>query len=219
MNMIHPVDHTSLIYNQSQPINNSHIDPTLHDHLYSHQSQEVADAILHNTDYNAESQLPVEMDEATASAIKASIDNSHAQQHAHYHEQDRLDAGFDDYNFLPGEEENPTISPAPQHAPFDKPNRIEGTTPCPEHFHFSSRAEFDLWFAGETSWCHFVQRRSTTPDTRAEERMKMRIRAYERALAGELKTHRCNHMDLADAYSYAARGSSGGATTQDPTSE
>jgi hypothetical protein len=46
-----------------------------------------------------------------------------------------------------------------------------------------NRAEFDVWFEGESSWCHFVQRRTTTPEKRAEERLRARIKAHERMLA------------------------------------
>lgn len=67
-------------------------------------------------------------------------------------------------------------------APFSRPTR-DDNTPHPELLAFSNRAEFDVWFEGESSWCHFVQRRTTTPEKRAEERLRARIKAHERLLA------------------------------------
>ncbi|BEJ11383.1 hypothetical protein CspHIS471_0108050 [Cutaneotrichosporon sp. HIS471] len=67
-------------------------------------------------------------------------------------------------------------------APFSRPQR-DDTTPHPELLSFTNRAEFDVWFEGESSWCHFVQRRTTTPEKRAEERLRARIKAHERMLA------------------------------------
>lgn len=67
-------------------------------------------------------------------------------------------------------------------APFSRPQRGD-TTPHPELLVFANRAEFDVWFEGESSWCHFVQRRTTTPEKRAEERLRARIKAHENMLA------------------------------------
>lgn len=70
-----------------------------------------------------------------------------------------------------------------QFAPFSRPIRTEGQTPHPEMLAFTNRAEFDVWFEGESSWCHFVQRRTTTPQKRAEERLRARVKAHEKMLA------------------------------------
>ncbi|GFZ48565.1 hypothetical protein JCM24511_06313 [Saitozyma sp. JCM 24511] len=76
----------------------------------------------------------------------------------------------------------PITNPTIHLAPFSRPER-DDDSPHPEHIHFPTKAEFESWFAGEDSWCHFVQRRVTTPEKRSEERAKARIRAHERALA------------------------------------
>jgi hypothetical protein len=78
----------------------------------------------------------------------------------------------------------PITNPTIHLAPFSRPDR-DDDSPHPEHIRFPTKAEFESWFAGEDSWCHFVQRRVTTPEKRSEERAKARIRAHERALAGE----------------------------------
>ncbi|WWD19538.1 hypothetical protein CI109_103999 [Kwoniella shandongensis] len=105
----------------------------------------------------------------------------------------------------PGEEDNPlTDETATIYlAPFSKPERgID--TPFPEHYLFQSRTQFEKWLEGESSWCHFVQRRTTTPDKRSAERLQARIRAYQRsleamtpeekALTAPLKTRRRNRV-------------------------
>ncbi|WVQ84339.1 hypothetical protein IAT38_006491 [Cryptococcus sp. DSM 104549] len=104
---------------------------------------------------------------------------------------------------IPGEERSPIPSPPPAPAPFARPDRTDAT-PNPVHYVFTGRAEFDEWLEGENSWCHFVQRRTTTPDKRSAERLQARIRAYnktleamtpeERALAAPLKTRRRNRV-------------------------
>lgn len=76
---------------------------------------------------------------------------------------------------------NPTASLAP----FIKPERSEDT-PHPEQIYFANRDDFEEWLKGESSWCHYVQRRVTNPEKRAEERLKARVRAHERAVEGEL---------------------------------
>ncbi|KAL1409967.1 hypothetical protein Q8F55_003966 [Vanrija albida] len=76
----------------------------------------------------------------------------------------------------------PLITPPAHIAPFSRPQR-DDNTPHPEILAFANRAEFEVWFEGESSWCHFVQRRTTTPEKRAEERLRARIKAHERMLA------------------------------------
>ncbi|KAL7418310.1 hypothetical protein Q5752_006768 [Cryptotrichosporon argae] len=75
-------------------------------------------------------------------------------------------------------------SPAPQIylAPFARPDRDE-STPHPLEMTFATRPEFEQWLEGESSWCHFVQRRFTTPEKRAEERLRARVKAHERLVA------------------------------------
>ncbi|EIW72270.1 hypothetical protein M231_04954 [Tremella mesenterica] len=67
-------------------------------------------------------------------------------------------------------------------APYDRPERGDDT-PHPVKYAFDTRAEFQVWFEGESSWCHYVQRRKTNPEKRAEERMKTRVKNYEKNLA------------------------------------
>jgi hypothetical protein len=80
--------------------------------------------------------------------------------------------------------EDAVTNPASHLAPFVKPQRGPDT-PHPEQLLFTSRMEFDHWLSGESSWCHYVQRRVTNPEKRADERLKARMRAHERTLAGE----------------------------------
>lgn len=72
--------------------------------------------------------------------------------------------------------------PPPHIAPFSRPTRREGAVE-PEYMVFTSRDTFESWLGGESSWCHFVQRRTTTPEKRAEDRMKARVRTYEKSLS------------------------------------
>jgi hypothetical protein len=76
-------------------------------------------------------------------------------------------------------------NPVSHMAPFIRPQRGDDT-PHPEQFLFKGRDDFEEWLSGESSWCHYVQRRVTNPEKRAEERLKARMRAHERALAGKL---------------------------------
>lgn len=76
-------------------------------------------------------------------------------------------------------------------APFIKPQR-DAASPHPEQILFATRGAFEEWLKGESSWCHYVQRRVTNPEKRADERLKSRIRAHERALAGKLALTVCS---------------------------
>ncbi|KAI9633924.1 uncharacterized protein MKK02DRAFT_38596 [Dioszegia hungarica] len=79
-----------------------------------------------------------------------------------------------------------TLPPQPNlHYPLVRPQR-DDNTPYPEEHVFPTKAEFDVWMAAESSWCHYVQRRITNPEKRADERAKARDRAHERKLAGEV---------------------------------
>ena len=77
-------------------------------------------------------------------------------------------------------------NPVSNMAPFIRPQRGDDT-PHPEQFLFKGRDDFEEWLSGESSWCHYVQRRVTNPEKRAEERLKARMRAHERTLAGKLR--------------------------------
>jgi hypothetical protein len=95
-------------------------------------------------------------------------------------------------------------NPVAHLAPFVKPQRGDDT-PHPEQLLFRSRGEFDEWLGGESSWCHYVQRRVTNPEKRAEERLKARLKAHERTLAGKSTK---NLIFAGADPSYDARGSS-----------
>lgn len=58
-------------------------------------------------------------------------------------------------------------------------------TPHPEEFSFATKQEFETWIEGELCWCHYIQRRVTTPQKRAEERVRAREKAYEKKMACE----------------------------------
>lgn len=78
---------------------------------------------------------------------------------------------------------HPSVNVAIAHvAPLTRPNR-DDQTPHPEILDFQCRADFEQWFQGESSWCHFVQRRTTTPEKRAKERLRARIKAHEKMLS------------------------------------
>ncbi|OCF38142.1 hypothetical protein I316_00366 [Kwoniella heveanensis BCC8398] len=108
------------------------------------------------------------------------------------------------FDAKPGEEAEPITDPILYLAPFNKPHRDEATTPHPEYYLFASREKFRQWLEAESSWCHYVQRRTTTPDKRSAERFQARLRAYnrqlesmtpeERAAAHPLKTRRRNRV-------------------------
>ncbi|ORX40698.1 hypothetical protein BD324DRAFT_654461 [Kockovaella imperatae] len=119
------------------------------------------------------------IDDATVTAIKQSL--SEAQAHADRQAQEIDGKSGSSQSGQLGSEGNPIINPTVHLAPFSKPERAEGAL-CPEHYKFPSKAEFDIWLAGESSWCHYVQRRTTTPQQRADERMRARVKAHERAL-------------------------------------
>ncbi|OCF61215.1 hypothetical protein L486_00861 [Kwoniella mangroviensis CBS 10435] len=99
-----------------------------------------------------------------------------------------------------GTEGNPIPNPTLHIAPFSKPDRQIGSTPLPLYLQFPNKGQFLRWLDAENSWCHFVQRRTTTPDKRSAERLQSRIRAHnksmeamtpeERAAAPPLKTRR-----------------------------
>ncbi|WWC64684.1 uncharacterized protein I303_107295 [Kwoniella dejecticola CBS 10117] len=82
----------------------------------------------------------------------------------------------------PGQEHNPIPDPPLHIAPFSRPSRTVEDTPLPLFLTFGSRPDFLRWLDAESSWCHFVQRRTTTPDKRSAERLQARIRAHERSL-------------------------------------
>jgi hypothetical protein len=151
------------------------------------------------------------LDDAAVSAIKASLSQAQAQAHAHSHANDTAagnnehvdattpgnvnehehldpslaDAGRDGHHNVAGrtgDEESPTVNPPVHHAPYSRQVRDE-SMPHPEHIQFDNRTMFEEWLEGERSWCHLVQRRTTTPEKRAEERIKARIKAHEKMIA------------------------------------
>lgn len=129
------------------------------------------------------------LDDAAVSAIKASLSQAQAASRA----QDRIDsstidgpANLDtiDEDNRTGTEDNPIANPETHIAPYSRVIR-DDDWPLPEHQTFTTREMFTEWLEGESSWCHFVQRRTTTPQKRAEERVRGRIKAHEKMLMGE----------------------------------
>lgn len=160
------------------------LDPTLGD--------DSADLFLpeepeHDT-INAHRDDVTTLDDAAVSAIKASLSQAQAASRA----QDTVEAttintqangdGLTDHRR--GSEENPVINPELHVAPYSREVR-DDDTPLPQHLTFQTRTMFDEWLEAECSWCHFVQRRTTTPEKRAEERVKGRIKAHEKLLLGK----------------------------------
>jgi len=125
------------------------------------------------------------LDDAAVSAIKASLSQAQAQAKAsRVHPRAEGSGGNGEKT---GQEDNPTVDPPIHTAPYSKPDRDDATTPNPEHILFTTRYLFNVWLEGESSWCHFVQRRTTTPEKRAEERMKARIKAHEKMIMSEYR--------------------------------
>ena len=136
-----------------------------------------------------------DLDEATASAITATLAEAHAQE---AEEQARAEAEAaaavaaaaaanedddlkDDEDVVHGG--GAVSQPTVHSAPFNRPKRGQDT-PCPELYVFANKAEFNVWLEGESSWCHYVQRRNTNPDKRAEERLRARQKAHAARIAG-----------------------------------
>jgi hypothetical protein len=129
---------------------------------------------------NHDDHLEAGLDDAAVSAIKASLSQAQAQADLHHANGSNTVATA----YGAGTEENPIENPTIHMAPYSRPERGEGT-PHPEYMVFPMREMFLDWLKGESSWCHFVQRRTTTPAKRAEERMKARLKAHEKMLMGE----------------------------------
>lgn len=85
---------------------------------------------------------------------------------------------------VPGSERQPLFSPGPSFAPYFKPQRDE-STPHPLYIHFAARSEFEYWLQGEDSWTHYVLKRYTTPQMRADQRLRAREKAHAAQLASE----------------------------------
>lgn len=114
--------------------------------------------------------------------------------------------------------EDAVHNPSTNLAPFIKPQRQEDS-PHPEQIYFAARDDFEEWLKGESSWCHYVQRRVTNPEKRADERLKARIRAHERALAGKLMDLFLPKVSLLTSDSYGSRSTSIGSTPKTSAKE
>ena len=69
-------------------------------------------------------------------------------------------------------------------AMYGRPIR-DHLTPHPEEMEFATRSEFETWLEGELAWCHYIQRRITNPQKRAEERARARDREWANTYASE----------------------------------
>lgn len=119
-------------------------------------------------------------DDAAVSAIKASLSQAQAQADL----ANNTLTGIIENQDLIGTEDHPIENATVHMAPYSRAERTE-SSPHPEHLLFPIKEMFMEWFDGEKSWCHYVQRRTTTPAKRSEERIKARLRAHEKMLMGE----------------------------------
>lgn len=126
------------------------------------------------------------LDDAAVRAIKASLSQAQARQESETSELEGEET-VNPEDLRWGDKDKPIHNPPVHMAPYSKPDRNE-ETPHPEHMTFDNRSEFESWLQGESSWCHFVQRRTTTPHKRAAERAKAREKAHEKALMSESRT-------------------------------
>ena len=154
------------------------IDPTLSaedaaEYFLNHTGDEKPDTADVEETFDADA-IPVDqdIDDATVIAIKESLSQAQARDEALQKTEGKT-----------GDAENPTRNPPSFYAPFAKFEREEDT-PNPENIVFDDRAKFNEWLGGESSWCHFVQRRTITPERRAEERLKARKKAHDKAVSG-----------------------------------
>jgi hypothetical protein len=85
--------------------------------------------------------------------------------------------------------------------PYVRPQRDE-STPYPLLETYESKADFEVWLAEESSWCHYVQRRVTNPEKRAEERARARDKAFDKKLASKLPA---SHISIADCQVWSRR--------------
>jgi hypothetical protein len=169
------------------------IDPSLNDvgHLHQHsQDHEDDELFLPAYPQEGDHEHDSRAEEDAVTAIKNSLSRSQAHE-AYSTTLDDIagpsthlgDTDLENDASRPlGSESNPRINPEPHIAPHSRSVRDVNTHAHPEWLVFPDRAAFEGWFAGESSWCHYVQRRTTTPQKRAEERIKGRIKAYEQSL-------------------------------------
>lgn len=166
----------------------SNLDPSLHDTDPSYLAQEDIDAATAEI-INASIRTAAQA-HAAAEAAEAVVAEAEAITEAdqHPYTTDQLEYRPEDEGIT--EQSNTSLLPITSSSatkslyPFIRPQR-DDTTPLPLEQVFASKAEFDVWLAEESSWCHYVQRRVTNPEKRAEERAKARDRAYGKKLAGE----------------------------------
>ncbi|WVO12466.1 hypothetical protein L204_100065 [Cryptococcus depauperatus] len=181
-------------------------------HQSAQPTQEEIDAVIKESLLKAEQQSRAEAEQAAAALEDGVSPNENFAHHQLQDEADEQKLHGDGVSQLPpighqhmlGSESNPIMDPPVCSAPFQRPIRSHETTPSPVYYTFIDRAMFDVWLEGESSWCHYVQRRSTTPDKRSAERLQTRLAKYEkkleamspeeRARAAPLKTRRRNRV-------------------------
>lgn len=88
---------------------------------------------------------------------------------------------------------------------YGRPLR-DDNTPHPEMIDFNSKTDFELWLEGELAWCHYIQRRITTPQKRAAERAKARDQKYYKAVYGMSLRHTVTHSPSIHVGYTAAHG-------------
>ncbi|WWC71920.1 uncharacterized protein I206_105879 [Kwoniella pini CBS 10737] len=180
------VDEHSQNLNQGDQLrDNTHqiIDSEGNDHN-NQPTQEDIDAVIKASLDHAQAQAAADAVVAAVSRLNDSIDPSLADSGEQLENQNdgksQIDQKFS--NTEPGQEHNPIHEPPLHIAPFSRPSRSIEDTPLPLYLHFGSKNHFLRWLDAESSWCHFVQRRTTTPDKRSAERLQARMRAHQRSL-------------------------------------
>lgn len=165
---------------------------TLHSATTTLQDDSAIDPTLHNPDFLDPALAQEEIDATTAEIINASIRTA-AQAHAAAEAAEAVvaqavaEAGIDDQpTSVQGQGGLPaTLSSKTKSLyPFIRPQRDENTE-CPIEQVFPNKEEFEVWLATESAWCHYVQRRVTNPEKRAEERARARDKINEKKMAGE----------------------------------
>lgn len=162
----HEID--AAIHNASNSLlahDSSAIDATLHDPQFQQGQDEMIDPSL-----MGQENTPLENTDYTTTPRNIKTDNTTLHRQA----KRRMFTG-----------DEAIQNPVAHLAPFIKPQRGEGS-PHPEQLVFRARDDFEEWLNGESSWCHYVQRRITNPEKRADERLKARIKAHERNLSSKL---------------------------------
>lgn len=117
--------------------------------------------------------------------LQAALSNAHAHVQAHALAQDQASANAQGSSSSSGSGTSNNSTHTDMLAYYGRPVR-DDSTPHPEPVDFGSWAEFQVWLDNEMAWCHFIQRRITNPQKRAEERAKARDLKWKAVYDSEL---------------------------------